>query len=156
MNLEQSSTGITPERCAAEVVEIIPLIVGSIRAQMRNQGESFLSISQFRSLMFIYRYPGSSLSKLADYLGVTRPTASAICERLVQEKFVDRQEHPQERRAVVLTLTETGHARLEEIRGITSINISPMFQDLSEEQMAIVWAGLALLREVFDGKSKDK
>ena len=156
MNLEQSSTGITPERCAAEVVEIIPLIVGSIRAQMRNQGESFLSISQFRSLMFIYRYPGSSLSKLADYLGVTRPTASAICERLVQEKFVDRQEHPQERRAVVLTLTETGHARLEEIRDITSINISPMFQDLSEEQMAIVWAGLALLREVFDGKSKDK
>ncbi|WP_293135386.1 MarR family transcriptional regulator [Microcoleus sp. bin38.metabat.b11b12b14.051] len=156
MNLEQSSTGITPERCAAEVVEIIPLIVGSIRAQMRNQGESFLSISQFRSLMFIYRYPGSSLSKLADYLGVTRPTASAICERLVQEKFVDRQEHPQERRAVVLTLTETGHARLEEIRDITSINISPMFQDLSQEEMAIVWAGLALLREVFDGKSKDK
>ncbi|MEG3859531.1 MarR family winged helix-turn-helix transcriptional regulator [Microcoleus sp. herbarium12] len=156
MNLEQSSTGITPERCAAEVVEIIPLIVGSIRAQMRNQGESFLSISQFRSLMFIYRYPGSSLSKLADYLGVTRPTASAICERLVQEKFVNRQEHPQERRAVVLTLTETGRARLEEIRGITSINISPMFEDLSEEQMGIVWAGLALLRQVFDGKSNDK
>ncbi|MEG4321914.1 MULTISPECIES: MarR family transcriptional regulator [unclassified Microcoleus] len=156
MNLEQSSTGITPEQCAAAVVEIIPLIVGSIRSQMRNQGEPFLSISQFRSLMFLYRYPGSSLSKLADYLGVTRPTASAICERLVQENFVDRKEHPQERRAVVLKLTETGRARLEEIRELTCNNISPMFEDLSEEQMGIVLAGLTLLREVFDGKSNNQ
>ncbi|MEG3842537.1 MarR family transcriptional regulator [Microcoleus sp. herbarium14] len=156
MNLEQSSTGITPERCAAEVVEIIPLIVGSMRAKMRNQGEPFLSISQFRSLMFLYRYPGSSLSKLADYLGVTRPTASAICERLVQENFVDRKEHPQERRAVVLSLTETGRARLEEIRTITCSNISPMFEDLSEEEIKIVLAGLALLRGVFDSKSNDR
>lgn len=156
MNLEQSSRGITPERCAAEVVEIIPLIVGAIRSQMRNQGEPFLSISQYRSLMFLYRYPGSSLSKLADYLGVTRPTASAICERLVQEKFVDRKEHPNERRAVVLNLTETGRTRLEEIRAITCSNISPMFEDLSEDQMEIVLAGLALLREVFDFQSNNK
>ncbi len=156
MNLEQSSRGITPERCATEVVEIIPLIVGSMRAKMRNQGEPFLSISQFRSLMFIYRYPNSSLSKLADYLGVTRPTASAICERLVQEKFVDRKEHPHERRAVVLNLTEIGRTRLEEIRAITCSNISPMFEDLSEEQMEIVLAGLALLREVFDLQSNNK
>ena len=156
MNLEQSSRGITPEGCAAEVVEIIPLIVGAIRSQMRNQGEPFLSISQYRSLMFLYRYPGSSLSKLADYLGVTRPTASAICERLVQEKFVDRKEHPHERRAVVLNLTETGRTRLEEIKAITCSNISPMFEDLSEEQMEIVLAGLALLREVFDYQSNNK
>jgi DNA-binding MarR family transcriptional regulator len=156
MNLEQSSTGITPEQCAAAVVEIIPLIVGSIRAKMRNQGEPFLSISQFRSLMFLYRYPGSSLSKLADYLGVTRPTASAICERLVQEKFVDRKEHPQERRAVVLKLTETGRARLEQIQALTCSNISPMFEDLSQEQMESVLAGLTLLRGVFDGKSSDR
>ena len=156
MNLEQSSTGITPDRCAAKVVEIIPLIMGSIRAQMRNKGESFLSMSQFRSLMFLYQYPGSSLSKLADYLGVTRPTASAICERLVQEKFVDRKEHPHERRAVMLQLTETGRARLEEIRLITCSNLSPMFEDLSEEQMGIVLAGLALLREVFECKSNDQ
>ncbi|MEG3848070.1 MarR family transcriptional regulator [Microcoleus sp. herbarium19] len=156
MNLEQSSRGITPEECAAEVVEIIPLIVGALRAQMRNQGEPFLSISQFRSLMFLYRYPGSSLSKLADYLGVTRPTASAICERLVQENFVERREHPNERRAVVLNLTETGGARLEEIRAMTCSNISPMFEDLSQEQMEIVLAGLALLREVFDYQSNNK
>ncbi|WP_293349686.1 MULTISPECIES: MarR family winged helix-turn-helix transcriptional regulator [unclassified Microcoleus] len=156
MNLEKSSTGITPDSCAAAVVEIIPLIVGSLRAQMRNQGEPFLSISQFRSLMFLYRYPGSSLSKLADYLGVTRPTASAICERLVQEKFVDRKEHPQERRAVVLKLTETGRGRLEEIQALTCSNISPMFEDLSQEQMESVLAGLTLLREVFDGKSNNQ
>ena len=155
MNLEQSSTSITPERCAAEVVEIIPLVVGFIRAEMRNQGEPFLSISQFRSLMFLYRYPGSSLSKLANYLGVTRPTASAICERLVQQNFVDRREHPQERRAVVLKLTQTGRARLDEIRSITSTKISPKFSDLSEDQMRRMLEGLAVLSDVFDSHSKN-
>jgi DNA-binding MarR family transcriptional regulator len=153
MNLEQSSTEITPERCAAEVVEIIPLVVGFIRSEMRNQGEPSLSISQFRSLMFLYRYPGSSLSKLADYLGVTRPTASAICERLVQQNFIDRREHPQERRAVVLKLTKTGRERLHEIRLLTCTKISSMFNELSEDQMLKMLEGLAILSDVFDSNS---
>jgi DNA-binding MarR family transcriptional regulator len=153
MNLEQSSTEITPERCAVEVVEILPLVVGFIRSEMRNQGEHSLSISQFRSLMFLYRYPGSSLSKLADYLGVTRPTASAICERLVQQSFIDRKEHPQERRSVVLRLTKTGRARLDEIRSNTYTKISPMFNELSEDQMRKILEGLALLSQVFDSNS---
>ncbi|NJK76142.1 MAG: MarR family transcriptional regulator [Microcoleus sp. SU_5_6] len=108
MNLERTSKGITPERCAAEVVETILPIVGFIRMEMRDRGEPSLSVSQFRSLMFLYRHPGSSLSKLADHLGVTRPTATAICDRLVLNGFVDRAEHPQERRSVALKLTQRG------------------------------------------------
>jgi DNA-binding MarR family transcriptional regulator len=153
MNLEQSSTEITSERCATEVVEILPLVVGFIRSEMRNQGEHSLSISQFRSLMFLYRYPGSSLSKLADYLGVTRPTASAICERLVQQSLIDRRDHPQERRSVVLRLTKTGRARLDEIRLLTCTKISSMFNELSEDQMLKMLEGLAILSDVFDSNS---
>lgn len=153
MTLEEFSTEINAERCAAEVVEIIPLVLGFIRAQMRNQGEPFLSISQFRSLMFLYRYPNSSLSKLATYLGVTRPTASAICDRLVQESLVYRTQDPLERRAVELKLTPTGGARLDEIRSIASTKISPMFSDLSEDEMRIMLDGLAILSKVFDSNS---
>lgn len=155
MNLERTSKGITPERCAAEVVETILPIVGFIRMEMRDRGEPSLSISQFRSLMFLYRHPGSSLSKLAAHLGVTRPTATAICDRLVLNRFVDRTEHPQERRSVVLKLTQKGSDRLDRIRSITCTKIAEMFGDLSENQMQKILDGLAVLSDVFDGDSKN-
>ncbi|NJM61010.1 MAG: MarR family transcriptional regulator [Oscillatoriales cyanobacterium RU_3_3] len=155
MNLERTSKGITPERCAAEVVETILPIVGFIRMEMRDRGEPSLSVSQFRSLMFLYRHPGSSLSKLADHLGVTRPTATAICDRLVLNGFVDRAEHPQERRSVALKLTQEGIERLDRIRSITCTKIAGMFGDLSEDRMQKILEGLAVLSDVFDSDSKN-
>lgn len=155
MNLERISKGITPERCAAEVVETMLPIVGFIRMEMRDRGEPSLSVSQFRSLMFLYRHPGSSLSKLADHLGVTRPTATAICDRLVLNHFVDRAEHPQERRSVALTLTQKGIDRLDRIRSITYTKIAGMFGDLSEAQMQKILEGLAVLSDVFNSDSKN-
>ncbi|MGL5064483.1 MAG: MarR family winged helix-turn-helix transcriptional regulator [Microcoleus sp.] len=155
MNLERTSKGITPELCAAEVVEIIPLIVGFIRMEMRNHGEPFLSVSQFRTLMFLYRHPGCSLSKLADHLGVTRPTATALCDRLVLHRFIDRAEHPHERRSVALKLTQKGLDRLDRTRSITCAKIAEKFSDLSEDRMQKILEGLAVLSDVFDSDSKN-
>ncbi len=150
MSPEPPSKGITPERCATEVMETIPLVMRFIRAEMRSQGSPALSVPQFRTLTFLDRYPGSSLSSLADHLGVTRPTASAITERMVQQGFVDRTEHPKERRQVVLKLTESGSAHIQRIRKITRGKIAKIFVSLSEAQLLRVVEGLAILNDVFE------
>jgi DNA-binding MarR family transcriptional regulator len=131
-------------------METIPLVMRFIRAEMRTQGLPSLSVPQFRTLMFLYRHPGSSLSSLAEHLGVTRPTASALTERLVQRGFVDRTEHPKERRQVALNLTDTGSAHLQQIRQRTRTKISQMFVSLSEAQQLQIVEGLAVLNDVFE------
>ncbi len=149
MRSEQPPQGITPEQCATEVMEIIPLVMRCIRTEMRSQGSSSLSVPQFRTLMFLYRHPGSSLSSLAEHLGVTRPTASALTERLVQRGFVDRTEHPKERRQVVLKLTEAGFEHLQQIRQTARSHFAELFVSLSEAQRLRIVEGLAVLNDVF-------
>ena len=100
--------GKPSEECAARVMETIPLLMRFIRADMRSHNADSLSIPQLRSLAFINRNPGASLSLVAEHLGVTCATASTTIERLVQRNLVERTDNPQERRRVVLNLTKEG------------------------------------------------
>src|SRR5262245_66456418 len=109
----QAVTAITPELCAREVMETVPLVMRFIRMEMRSRRAPSLSVPQFRVLTFLSRRPGAPLSGVAEHLGVTRSTASAIIERLVRRRLVSRTAHPQERRCVVLTLTPTGAQHLQ-------------------------------------------
>jgi DNA-binding MarR family transcriptional regulator len=155
MNSEPSSTEITPEQCATEVMETIPLVMQFLRTEMRSQNSPDLSVPQFRTLAFLNRHPGASLSDLAEHLGVSRATASAITERLVQRSLVDRRERPEERRHVVLKLTQAGSEYLQQIRKTTRAQIATIFANLSETQLQRVVEGLAILRDVIEGKASE-
>src|SRR5512136_2733803 len=86
--------------CAHAVMQTVPVVMRAIRAEMRRNGAPLLSIPQARTLSYLHRCPGSCLFHLAEHLGVTRPTASTIVERLVRRGMVSRAEDPQERRRV--------------------------------------------------------
>jgi DNA-binding MarR family transcriptional regulator len=97
--------GKPSEECAVKVMDTIPLLMRFIRADMRENSVASLSIPQLRWMLFIKRNPGASLSEVAEHLGVTCATVSKTTERLVQRNFIQRNDHPQERRRVVLNLT---------------------------------------------------
>ncbi|GAA6624057.1 MarR family winged helix-turn-helix transcriptional regulator [Scytonema sp. NUACC26] len=145
-----TSQKTTSQECAAKVMETIPLVMRAIRADMRAQGSTTLSVPQFRTLAFLDRNPGASLSDLAEHLGVTRATASATVERLVQRAYVHRNDHPQERRRIVLKLTEAGNHHLQQAREQTRTHIADLLKHLSEKQILQIEEGLILLKEVFE------
>lgn len=140
---------ITAEDCAAALMETIHPIMQFIRGEMRSQREPSLSVPQFRILAFLSRHPGASLSQVADHLGISRATASTMTERLVQKGWVDRAEDPQERRQVMLRLTQTGSDHLHQIREVTRQKIALQFDDLSLEELTELATGLAVLNRVF-------
>ncbi|KOP23966.1 MarR family transcriptional regulator [Hapalosiphon sp. MRB220] len=152
MNPKPAATGITSDQCAAKLMETIPTIMQFFRAEMRRNASTLpvsLSIPQFRTLAFLDRHPGASLSQLAEHLGVSRPTASNLTDRLVQKNLVSRTEHPQERRHVVLTLTEAGKYNLQQTRTMTSAKVAELLATLPEEQLISVVDGLAVLSKLF-------
>lgn len=150
MKLGKPSQGATSAECAARVMDTVPLVMRFIRAEMRAHKAAFLSIPQLRSLAFINRNPGASLSDLADHLGVTSATASATTERLVQRNLVQRIHHPQERRRIVLNLTEEGKCLLQQSLDQTRAQISDLLDGLTAEEISHIEEGLALLKNVFD------
>nr|WP_144427522.1 MarR family transcriptional regulator [Nostoc piscinale] len=147
MKLDKPSHGANSEECAAKVMETIPLVMRFIRKEMRAHNAGFLSIPQVRSLAFINRHPGGSLSDLAEHLGVTSATASATIERLVQRNLVQREHHPQERRRIVLNLTDEGKYHLQQSLNHTRAQIADILNGLSAEEYSQIEQGLSFLKK---------
>ncbi|OUL28432.1 MarR family transcriptional regulator [Nostoc sp. T09] len=142
--------GKPSEECASRVMETVPLLMRFIRADMRSHNAESLSIPQLRSLAFLNRNPGASLSEVAEHLGVTCATASTTIERLVQRNLVQRTDHPQERRRIVLNLTEEGKLLLQQSQATTRTHIADILESLTPEQVSHIEEGLALLKNVFE------
>ncbi|NEU72752.1 MarR family transcriptional regulator [Hassallia byssoidea VB512170] len=148
--------GKPSQECAVKVMDTIPLLMRFIRADMRENSVASLSIPQLRSMLFIKRNPGASLSELAEHLGVTCATASTTTERLVQRNFIQRSDHPQERRRVVLNLTPEGKHHLEQTLAQTRTHIADLLESLTTEEIAHIEEGLTLLKHVFERSSVKK
>ncbi|BAY10882.1 MarR family winged helix-turn-helix transcriptional regulator [Calothrix sp. NIES-2098] len=142
--------GKPTEECAARVMETVPLLMRFIRADMRSHNAESLSIPQLRSLAFLNRNSGASLSEVAEHLGVTCATASTTIERLVQRNLVQRSDHPQERRRIVLNLTEEGKLLLKQSQDTTRTHIADILERLTPEQVSDIEEGLALLKNLFE------
>lgn len=99
------------QQCAEKILQVIPAITHFLRDEVREYGKPQLSLSQLRILCFLERHPKSSLSEIAEYIDVTRPTMSEAIERLVKQGYVQRVSNPQERRQVLLSLTSTTSVR---------------------------------------------
>jgi DNA-binding MarR family transcriptional regulator len=136
-------------------METIPLVMQFLRSQMRSHNSPDLSVPQFRALAFLDRHPGASLSAMAEHLGVTRATASAIAERLVQRNLVDRRERPEERRHIVLKLTQAGSEYLQQVRNTSRAEIAKMFASLSVKQRQRIVEGLSILSEAIVPTASD-
>jgi len=145
----QAATAITPEVCAREVMETIPLVMRFIRMEMRSRRAPSLSVPQFRVLTFLSRKPGAPLSGVAEHLGVARSTASAIVDRLVRRKLVSRTTHPEERRSVVLMLTPAGAQHFQQAREAASARMAKVLAGLPAADLLQVTHGLTLLGDVF-------
>jgi DNA-binding MarR family transcriptional regulator len=142
------------DQAAAELLEVMPAIMQFVRAEMRNQPDPSLSVTQLRALSFLDRNPNLSLSEVADYIGITRASTSTMIDRLVQRGLVDRQEDPKERRHVMLKLTQTGSDRLAQMRNIIRQTITTLFDQLTPEELEQVSQSLALLGRVFEAANQ--
>jgi DNA-binding MarR family transcriptional regulator len=146
----QAVSASTPELCARQVMETVPLVMRFIRMEMRSRRAPSLSVPQFRVLTFLSHKPGAPLSGVAEHLGVARSTASAIVDRLVRRKLVSRTTHPEERRSVVLTLTPAGAQHFQQAREAASARMAKVLAGLPAANLLQLTQGLLLLGSAFE------
>src|ERR1041385_8673228 len=101
------------EDTAQQMLEVVPLVMRTIRSEFRGQRSRDLSVAQFRALAFIKSNDGSSLSSLATHIGLTLPSMSKLIDGLVSRGLVARSSHQQDRRKICLQLTRAGKTELE-------------------------------------------
>lgn len=140
---------VKSEACARELLEVVPVVMHSIRAAMRRYRADDLSVPQFRTLLFIRRNSGASLSDVAEHLGLTLPSASKKIDGLVARNLVKRQGSQHDRRRIHLTLTSDGEALLAKARQETQAHLAERLAVLPPTEIEEVIGAMQSLRPVF-------
>lgn len=149
MKLLDKPTDSHPHDNATLVMDTVLLIMRMIRSENRGNRPAGLSVPQFRVLTFLRRNSGSSLSQVADHVGVALSSMSKLVDGLVTRELVTRTTAADDRRRVTLGLTEAGRSALATSRAATLARLTERLAHLSpEEEMQIVQA-MELLQMVF-------
>jgi len=138
-----------PAQCAREIMETVPQIMQAIRVEMRLGRGVNLSIPQFRALRFLQTHPDSSLTGLAEYLGLTPPSASKLVDGLVKQALVNRQEASSDRRRLTLALTPTGESLVNQSRANAQSSLAQILDALPDQDLAVVVQAMQLLNPLF-------
>ena len=141
--------------CARALLEAIPKVMQTIRAEMRRHRGQDLSVVQMRTLAFLNRQPGAPLSAVAEHVGLTLPSMSSQVSGLVARNLLDRSTAAHDRRYVTLTLTEQGRAVLETARRSALTHMAAKLDALTPGDHAVIIEACAILADLFPPRAVD-
>jgi DNA-binding MarR family transcriptional regulator len=138
------------DECAKEILETVPLVMRTIRHELRKHAAKELSVAQFRTLNFLSRHRGASLSEVAEHIGLTLPTMSTLIDGLVIRNFAVRKTHPKDRRRMLLELTDRGQATLRTARDATRDYLAGLLEPLSSDDRTTVVRSMGILSSILE------
>jgi DNA-binding MarR family transcriptional regulator len=141
------------DECAREMLDAVPSVMRFIRAEMRSHRALGLSVPQFRSLVFIEKAAGTSLTAVAEHLGLTAPSACKLIDGLSGRGMVTRRESAGDRRRVTLEITPEGTRAVTDARAKTQKSLSALLHSLETEELVTVTRAMSALRRVFTTRS---
>ncbi|MDD3677925.1 MAG: MarR family transcriptional regulator [Dehalococcoidales bacterium] len=104
-----------------------------------------VTITQLKSLIYIYNKGKASFKDLAGALNVSPPVVTGIVDRLSSQHIIKRIDNTGDRRIQWLTITEKGKQLLSDIRQDSSDEMVKMLEVLSEEDIAALVQGFSAL-----------
>ncbi len=134
---------------AWQVLEIVPAVMRTIRAEFRSQRPMDLSVAQFHTLAYIKKNDGASLSSLAAHTGLTLPSMSKLIDGLVERGLVIRNSDREDRRKICLCLTDMGKNELEVAYEHTQAFLVNKISDLPKEDVETVSHAMQILKSLF-------
>lgn len=111
-----------------------------------------LTVTQLRLLTHLYEQEGLSNAELADRLFVTRPSVSALLERLERGGFIRREVAPNDRRGICIWLEERGRTAVSSLRAELQRDAANLMEKMSRQEIEDF--GKSLNRFVESGRAR--
>ncbi len=113
-----------------------------------------LTIAQVKSLFYIFNEGTTNFRQLAAAMKVTPSNVTGIIDRLVDQGLVSRTENPDDRRMLMLRLTEKGETLITHLRERRNSQMSAILSRMTEDELEAVLKGIAILAGVVDADKK--
>jgi DNA-binding MarR family transcriptional regulator len=132
---------------ARDILEIIPLVMRTIAAELRSAGE--LPAPAHFGLLSVLSARPRMLTDLASLQGVSLPTMSNSISAMVERGWVRRAAPEADRRVVMIEVTATGRAALERVGRCAELHLADVLAPVDVPSRRRLQAGLGVLRKVF-------
>jgi DNA-binding MarR family transcriptional regulator len=117
------------------VMDAARLLVAVVAASVL-EVEDQASLPQLRVLTLMSAHGSLTLGGVAAALGVHPSNATRMCDRLVAAGYVDRQDDPEDRRQLRLTLTEAGRQLVESVMAHRRMAVRRAMAQMSPAEQA--------------------
>ncbi len=107
-----------------------------------------LSIAQVRVLFVLTQHHATTMSTIAQALGIGLPTASHLVEKLVRAGLVQRADDPKDRRHTLVHPTQQGEDLIEHLSQDRLELLRLWLSQLNEEELTALRVGLQALVRV--------
>jgi DNA-binding MarR family transcriptional regulator len=142
-------TRVQARESAREILEIIPLVMRTVAAELRAAGE--MPAPAHFGLLSILAVRPRMLTDLASIQGVSLPSMSNSISAMVERGWVRRAAPEADRRVVMIEVTATGRSVLERVGRCAEAHLSEVLAPLDLPARRRLQAGLGVLRKVFAG-----
>lgn len=109
-----------------------------------------LTAAQLKSLFLIAHSRRANIKGVADALGVTPGNVTGVVERLVERGLVTRTVNPEDRRFMLLEVTEDGYEVITRLRGSQKKAMRRILSMLSEDELSKLYDGITALHRAAD------
>ena len=136
----------TDLRAARQLLALFP-VMGQVWATAVREGGGG-SLGRFKTLGILESRGPVRAGELASLCGTTPSAMTDVIEGLVAEGHVRRIDDPSDRRAVVVELTDKGHAERERVGELMTTAMVRVFDGVGAEQKTRLRTAIADLNEI--------
>lgn len=122
--------------------------------QMPDISKLDLTMAQLRLVMLLYQKKQMHVSEVAAVFGVTSATISSLIERMVERGVVLRQPDPEDRRAVICSLSPHGLEMMDGFWNSQQQMMNSLLQELSLKHLRAYDELLVAFMEIMMRKSQ--
>jgi len=111
--------------------------------------ETGYSLAQVHTIEVLGVHGALRMKELAEKLGITTGTLTVQIEKLVAANLIERQAHPDDRRAIVVTLTQEGQAIHRQHNQLHLDLVKDLTRNIDSEQESVLLTCLEKMNREF-------
>lgn len=124
------------KKSIAELIGLLPMFMKTLFEGSTFGAEAGLNISEKRTLLYIHRDEGDTMSEYSKKVGLARGSFTAVADSLAEKGLVDRVSGSDDRRICALVLTGKGKKIAQEIDRHFRQHIAARLTHLTAEEQA--------------------
>lgn len=141
------TTNSNAVQLARKVMDMVPHMMRAMKAPMRDNSDAGNMIQMY-TMGALHKGP-CAFKDLVAHRRVSAPTLSKSIEALVKRGWVARVPHPDDKRQILLKLTNAGQQEFKGVQRRTQDHLAKLLAELSPEERAAASDGIEALHKAF-------